>query len=186
MIAFAANGKASGDEVGPMITQTFFEESRRMFRYVSLIIMVAGMSFVSALRAEEKGSFIDKLPRAYIGEFLWDGDKSVQNVVIRFDEVRVLNGDSAEAIGCGAYRVDRRITKIKVRMFVSWTDLHVQILEQSPEGNDSFVTDGSHRGKLSRDLQEIDAQWTGASDGKRGHLHLHAASSAVCAPATSL
>ena len=158
-----------------------------MFRYVSLIVMCAGMSFVSALRAEEKGSFIDKLPRAYIGEFMWDGDRTVQNVVIRFDEVRALNGDSAEAIGCGTYEIHhRRFTKIKVRMFVNWSDLHVQILEQSPEGSDSFVTDGSHRGKLSRDLQEIDARWTGGSDGKRGHLHLHAASSAVCAPATSL
>jgi hypothetical protein len=168
-----------------MIMETFFEGCPRMLRYASLIIMVAGMCFASVLRAEEKGALVDRLPRAYVGEFLWDGDKTVQHVVIRFDQVRALNNESAEATGCGAYEVNRQVTKIKVRMFVNWSDLHVQILEQSPEGNDSFVTDGSHRGKLSGDLQKIDAQWSG-SDGKRGKLHLYAAPSAVCAPATSL
>lgn len=150
-----------------------------------LIIIVAGMVCVSALHAKDREALIDKLPRAYVGEFLWDGDTTVQNVVMSFDKVQPLNGESAEATGCGAYEVNRRVTKIKVRMFVNWSDLHVQILEQSPEGSDSFTTDGSHRGKLSGDLQKIEAQWSG-SDGKRGKLHLHAAPSAVCAPATSL
>jgi hypothetical protein len=158
----------------------------QMYRYVSLIIMTAFMSCASALGAPGEGSLINNLPHGYIGEFRWDGDRLVQNVVVRFDLVRPLDAESFEASGCGAYELNRQVTKIKVRMLVNRSDLRVQILEQSPEGSDSFTTDGSHRGKLSADLQEIDAQWTGSSDGKRGHLHLRASPSAVCAPAASL
>jgi hypothetical protein len=156
-----------------------------MYRHVSLIVMIACLPFAANGAKDEKG-LIDKLPRGYIGEFKWEGDKTAQNVVIRFDLVRALNDESAEAVGCGAYEVNRQVTKIKIQMLVNWSDLRVQILEQSPEGSGTFVTDGSHRGHLSRDLQQIDAQWTGASGGKRGQLHLHAAPSAVCAPATPL
>jgi hypothetical protein len=187
MLALAGNGKASGGASRlSMITKMSFQECRRTYRYVGVIIIVAAcMLCASALRAKDREALIDKLPRGFVGEFVWDGDNTVQNVVMRFDRVQPLNGESAEATGCGAYEVNRRVTKIKVRMLVNWSDLHVQILEQSPEGNDSFTTDGSHRGKLSDDLQKIEARWSG-SDGKRGKLHLHAAPSAVCAPATSL
>jgi len=162
-----------------------------MFRYVSLIVMTAFLSCASALGASSEGSLINKLPHGYIGEFRWEGDETVQHVVISFDQVRMLTDESAEATGCGTYEVGRHVTKIKVQMLVNRSDLRVQILEQSPESSSnvtsgSFVTDGSHRGHLSRDLQQIDAQWTGASDGKRGRLHLRAAPSAVCAPATPL
>jgi hypothetical protein len=162
-----------------------------MYRYVSLIVMTAFLSCASALGAPSEVSLINKLPQGYIGEFQWDGDETVQHVVIRFDQVRMLTDESAEATGCGAYEVGRHVTKIKVQMLVNRSDLRVQILEQSPESSGnvtsgSFITDGSHRGRLSHDLQQIDAQWTGASDGKRGQLHLRAAPSAVCAPATPL
>ncbi|HZR75885.1 hypothetical protein [Bradyrhizobium sp.] len=163
----------------------------QMYRYVSLLAMTAFLSCVSALGAPREGGLINDLPHGYIGEFRWDGDETVQHVVIRFDQVRMLTDESAEATGCGAYEVGRYVTKIKVQMLVNRSDLRVQILEQSPEsgGNvtsGAFVTDGSHRGRLSRDLQQIDAEWTGASGGKRGQLHLRASSSAVCAPSTSL
>ena len=156
-----------------------------MRQHIGLAVVMAGLFFATAVDAQKRDAPIDKLPRAYVGEFRWDGDKAVQNVVIRFDLVRALNSESAEATGCGAYEINRQVTKIKVRMFVNWSDLRVQILEQSPEGSASFTTDGSHRGHLTGDLQKIDAQWTG-SDGKRGQLHLHAAPSAACAPATAL
>jgi len=62
----------------------------------------------------------------------------------------------------------------------------VEIMELSPQGSTSFETDGSHRGNLSKDLQRIDTQWTTRGSGQQGTLHLRAASSAVCAPASSL
>jgi hypothetical protein len=153
---------------------------------LGLTLIAATFCLATGVEATEIETLVEKLPRAYLGEFLWDGDKTVQNVIITFESVRALNDQNAEAVGCGAYDVNGRVTKIGVRMFVALTDLAVEILEQSPEGNASFETDGSHRGHLSDDLQQIDAQWTTSASGQHGQLHLRAASSAVCAPATSL
>jgi hypothetical protein len=160
--------------------------SRWMSR-LGLAIAAASLLLVSAVHAADIKDLTEKLPRAYIGEFLWDGDNTVQNVVITFDQVRARNDQTAEAFGCGAYEVGRHTTRIKVRMFVKLPDLKVELFEMSPEGNDgSFETGGSHRGSLSDDLQNIDAQWTTTASGQRGQLHLSAASSAVCEPAASL
>lgn len=148
-------------------------------------LIIASLFLTAVVRATEIESLTDKLPRAFIGEFTWDGDKIVQNVVITFEAVRALSGQDAEAVGCGAYELNRKITMIKVRMLVT-SDLQVEILEQSPEGSAPFETEGSHRGNLSKDLQRIDAQWTTRATGQRGQLHLRAAASAVCAPAASL
>ena len=153
---------------------------------LAVMIAAAMLLLAPAVHATDMKQLTGKLPRAYIGEFQWDGDKTVQNVVITFDKVRALNGRNAEALGCGSYEVGRRVTKIKVQMFVRLSDLTVEILELSPEGNGTFETGGSHRGTLSNDLQRIDAQWTTTTSGQRGRLHLRAASSAACEPAASL
>lgn len=153
---------------------------------LAVMFAAAMLMLAPAVHATDMTQLTGKLPRAYIGEFQWDGDKTVQNVVITFDKVRALNGQNAEALGCGSYEVGRRVTKIKVRMFVRLSDLTVEILELSPEGNSTFETGGSHRGTLSDDLQRIDAQWTTTTSGQRGQLHLRAASSAACEPAASL
>ena len=153
-----------------------------------LAVMIAAASFLlaSTVHAADIKDLTDKLPRAYIGEFLWDGDKTVQSVVFTFDKVRALNEQNAEARGCGSYQVGRQVTTIRIRMFVKLPDLQVEIFEQSPEGSGTFETDGSHRGTLSSDLQRIDAQWTTTASGQHGQLHLRAASSAVCEPADSV
>ncbi|MGY3442202.1 MULTISPECIES: hypothetical protein [unclassified Bradyrhizobium] len=153
---------------------------------LGLMIVAAGLVLVSAVRAADIKELTEKLPHAYIGEFLWDGDNTVQNVVITFDKVKALNEQNAEARGCGSYEAGRQVTKIGVEMFIRLSDLEVEIFERSPDGNGSFETEGSHRGKLSDDLQRIDAQWTTTANGKHGQLHLRAAASAACEPAAEL
>ncbi len=153
---------------------------------LGLTIAAASLVLMSAVRAADIKELTEKLPRAYIGEFLWDGDTTVQNVVITFDKVQALNEQNAEAFGCGSYEAGRQVTKIGVRMFIRLSDHEVEIFERSPDDNGAFETDGSHRGKLSDDLQQIDAQWTTTSSGKHGQLHLRAAVSAACEPAAEL
>jgi hypothetical protein len=169
-----------------MICCTRIANSRAPGSRLGAAIVAASLLFASIVHATEMENLTEKLPRAYSGEFLWDGDKAVQNVVFTFESVRALNDQNAEAIGCGAYEFNRQVTKIRVRMFVRLLDLHVEILEQSPDGSASFETDGSHRGNLSEDLQRIDAQWTTRGSEQRGQLHLRATPSAVCAPLASL
>lgn len=153
---------------------------------LGLSLIFASLFLAFAVRAGEMEQLTEKLPHAYIGEFLWDGDKTVQNVVLIFETVRALNDLNAEALGCGSYQVNRQVTMIRVRMLVRLSDLTVEIMELSPEGSVGFETDGSHLGHLSKDLQLIDAQWTTRTSGQRGQLHLRASPSAVCAPASSL
>jgi hypothetical protein len=156
-----------------------------LFSRTGVAIAAASLLFASVIHAAEMKDLTQNMPRGYFGEFRWDGDKTLQNVVITFDSVRALNGHNAEALGCGAYEVGRQVTKIKVRMLVRLSDLQVEIFELSPEGGGSFETGGSHRGKLSKDLQQIDAQWITTASGQRGQLHLRAAPSLTCAPAAS-
>lgn len=176
------------DEYDGRMMDKFFKGSWRISSVVVIAASLFLASFVHAsfVHAAEMEALTEKLPRAYLGEFSWDGDKNVQNVVVTFESVRALNDKNADAIGCGAYEVNRQVTKIRVRMFVRLSDLQMELLELSPEGSPSFETDGSHRGYLSKDLQRIDAQWTTRASGQRGQLHLRAASSAVCGPAASL
>jgi hypothetical protein len=150
-----------------------------------VMMAVAGLLLASTVRAAEIQDLTEKLPRGYFGEFLWEGDTVVQNVVITLESVRALNEQNAEALGCGTYEVGRQVTKIKVRTFVRLSDLQVEIFELSPVGSGSFETGGSHRGTLSADYQRIDAQWTTTANGRRGQLHLRAAASLTCAPADS-
>ena len=157
----------------------------RMSR-LGVMIVAASLMLMSAVRAADIKELSEKLPRAYIGEFLWDGDNTVQNVVITFDKVQVLNEQNAEARGCGSYEVGRHVTRIGVQMFIRLSDLEVEIFERSPDGNGAFETGGSHRGKLSEDFQQIDAQWTSTASGKHGQLHLRAAASVACGPAEDL
>ena len=149
------------------------------------MIAAASLLFASSVHAADIDDLTRNLPRGFLGEFSWEGDPVVQNVVITFDSVRALNEKNVEAFGCGSYEVDRNVTKIKVRMFVRWPDLNVEIFELAPEGNSSFETGGSHRGKLSNDFQTIETQWTTSATKQRGQLHLRAASPLTCAPAAS-
>ncbi len=152
---------------------------------LGLVIAAATLLFASSVRAADIDDFTRNMPRGFLGEFSWEGDPIVQNVVITFDQVRVLNGQNAEALGCGSYEVGRNVTKIKVRMFVRWPDLNVEIFELAPEGNSSFETGGSHRGRLSRDFQRIDTEWTTTASGQRGTLTMRALPTVTCAPAAA-
>jgi hypothetical protein len=158
---------------------------RRLFSRIGMAIAAASLLFASVVHAADMNDLTQNMPRGYFGEFRWDGDKTLQNVVITLDSVRALNGKNAEALGCGTYEVGRQVTKIKVRMLVRLSDLQVEIFELSPEGDGPFETGGSHRGKLSKDFQQIDTQWVTTASGQRGRLHLRAASSLTCAPAAS-
>ena len=148
-------------------------------------VAAASLLFSSTVHPGEIDDFTRTMPRGFLGEFSWEGDPTVQNVVITFDSVRVLNEQNAEALGCGSYELGQSVTKIKVRMFVRLPELDVEILELAPEGNSSFETGGSHRGRLSRDFQRIDTEWTTTSSGQRGELHLRALPTVTCAPASA-
>jgi hypothetical protein len=148
----------------------------------SALMAFGGLSLAAMGQAPDIDSVITNLPRAFVGEFRWDNDRAIQNVVIRFNAVRRLDAEHAEALGCGNYNAGGTIAAIDVKMQVALSGLQVEIWESAPD-RASFVTDGSHRGSLSHDLREIDAEWTTASTGQHGRLRLRAAPAVQCAPA---
>jgi hypothetical protein len=147
---------------------------------LGLTLFTATLSRSSVVGANEMESFVDRMPRAYSGEFRWGDGQPAQTIAITFDRVRALSDEKVEALVC---RLWPRDTKLKVPMLVRLSDLRVEIWEESPQGNTRIEADGDQQGHFSEDLRRFDAQLT---SGQRGHLQLRAVSSAVCAPITSL
>jgi hypothetical protein len=148
----------------------------------SALVPIGGLSLAALGQTPDIDSVIENLPRGFVGEFSWDNDRAIQNVAVRFNTVRRLDAEHAEALGCGNYNAGGTVAAIDVKMQVTLSGLRVEIWESAPD-RASFVTDGSHRGSLSVDLREIDADWTTASTGQHGRLRLRAAPAAQCAPA---
>jgi hypothetical protein len=123
------------------------------------------------------------LPRSYDGEFRWVGDRTTQKVRIKLNLIKRLDASRLEAIGCGRYEVLDRITDIGVQIRIDTPNLDVEIREFSPSGTGAriFVTDGSHKGRLSEDLQTIKAEWVTLTTGQRGLLQLQASPAVDCA-----
>jgi hypothetical protein len=122
------------------------------------------------------------LPRDYVGEFRWVGSTIPQKVAVRINLVQRAGPTQLEAIGCGRYDVLDQITDIGVQLLIDTESLAIEIREFSPSGAGArrFTTDGSHKGRLSRDLRTIEAEWTTASDGRRGRLRLEAGPGITC------
>jgi len=107
----------------------------------------------------------------------------VQQVQIRINLVRRLDTSHIEAIGCGRYQVAGRVTDIGVHIRIGAPGLDIEIKEFSPSGTGApvFVTDGSHKGRLTDDLQTIETEWVTISNGQRGRLNLTAGGEVSCA-----
>ena len=151
---------------------------------VALLVALGSFASAATAQGDDIDGLIARLPRAYIGDFRWAAGGPAQDIAVRFDTVRRLDAGHAEARGCGNYDMRGRVTAIAVRMVVALAGLQVEIFESDPNRAD-FVTDGSHRGHLSADLRMIEADWTTASTGARGHLRLEAAPVARCAPTST-
>ena len=146
------------------------------------LLTICILSRATAGEARDIDALVADLPRGFVGDFRWDGDRVIQNVAIRFKSVRRIDAEHAEALGCGNYNTAGTVTSIAVKMQVTLPGLEIEIWESAPD-RATFVTDGSHRGRLSQDLGAIDAEWTTRSSGQHGRLRLCAAPAVQCAPA---
>src|SRR5262245_40080636 len=143
------------------------------------LMLTCGLSGAATGQAGDVDTLVAQLPRAFVGDFRWHDDRMIQNVAIRFKSVRRVDAEHAEAVGCGNYNTAGIVTSINVRMQITLSGLQVEIWESAPD-RATFVTDGSHLGRLSPDLGAIEAEWTTVSTGQRGRLRLRAAPDAQC------
>jgi hypothetical protein len=153
-----------------------------LVQFAFALLMICSLSLAATAQTDNINALVANLPRGFVGDFRWDDGGGVQTVAIHFKSVRRVDAGHAEALGCGNYSMAGVVTSIDVKMQVTLPDLEVEIWESAPD-RATFVTDGSHRGHLSQDLDAIDAEWTTRASGQRGRLRLRAAPAAQCAPA---
>jgi hypothetical protein len=149
-------------------------------QFALALTAICVLSLAAPAQTDDINAVVANLPRGFVGDFRWDDGGAIQNVAIRFKSVRRIDAGHAEALGCGNYNTAGVVTSIDVKMQVTLPGLEVEIWESAPDRG-GFVTDGSHRGRLTPDLAAIEAEWTTQSSGQRGRLRLRAAPAAQCA-----
>ena len=151
-----------------------------LVQFALALLTLCVLALAAPVQTDDINALVANLPRGFVGDFRWDDGGAIQNVAIRFKSVRRIDAEHAEALGCGNYNAAGVVTSIDVKMRVTLTGLEVEIWESAPDRT-TFVTDGSHRGRLSPGLDAIEAEWTTQSSGARGRLRLRAAPAAQCA-----
>src|ERR1051325_1164692 len=122
------------------------------------LMTICGLSLAATAQTDDINALVANLPRGFVGDFRWDDGGAVQTVAIHFKSVRRVDAEHAEALGCGNYNMAGIVTSIDVKMQVTLPGLEVEIWESGPD-RATFVTDGSHRGHLTQNLDAIDAEW---------------------------
>jgi hypothetical protein len=145
-----------------------------------VIAIVAWTVLAASVAAQEPSSLESKLPRAFEGEFRWYGDRGPQKVEIKIISTKRLDSQHVEALGCGRYDASGSVTNIGVKMKIDVQSLDVEIWEFDAVGSPGFTTNGSHKGRLTDNLQEIDAEWTTQPNGPKGRLLLRASAGFTC------
>jgi hypothetical protein len=152
---------------------------QELCRWVMTVVACTALAAVVA--AQESSPLENKLPRTYEGAFRWYPGSIPQKVEIKIMSTTRLDSQYVEALGCGRYDVLGSVTNIRVRMKIDVQSLDVEIWEFDAVGSLGFTTNGSHKGRLTDDLQEIDAEWTTQPDGPKGRLLLRAGAGFTCA-----
>jgi hypothetical protein len=143
--------------------------------------VVACTTLAAVAAAQESSPLENKLPRTYEGAFRWYRGSIPQKVEIKITSTTRLDSQYVEALGCGQYDALGSVTNILVRMKIDVQSLEVEIWEFDAVGSLGFTTNGSHKGRLTDDLQEIDAEWATQPDGPKGRLLLRAGGPFTCA-----
>lgn len=119
---------------------------------------------------------VANLPTDFQGTFQWDNDPTVQEVKVRIDSVSIGSGRQVTATGSAVYTTLGQKTAINVTWQIDPVTGRFEMWEKDPTSAD-FVTDGSHVGTISTDLQSINAMWTTRSSGQLGQLCLFSTAS---------
>jgi len=123
------------------------------------------------------------LPRTYRGGFHWVGDATVATgpdpdqpgPAAGYEPHR---GDRVRSLPSRGSRHRHRRAHPDRRARARHRD---QGFSPSGTGAPVFVTDGSHKGRLTDDLQTIETEWVTISNGQRGRLNLTAGGEVSCA-----
>ena len=168
---------------------------RRVRAALALLLLFA-LPAVSAAEPPKPGepAFDERVPRAWCGVFRWEGDAREQHVTIKFERVVARADGALEAEGPGLVRFEDeapgQAVRFRIRAVIDPATRRIEMFESIDTPRSDYVTDGSHVGTLSDDLQSFSAAWTTRSTGMRGALRMNARPAEAdltqgCAPPSS-
>jgi len=140
--------------------------------FVVFVTMIVAFIFAPYMMALEPASIKDSLAKTYEGTFKWYGETSTSIVSIKISEVLVASDNSITAVGIGEYKTKEKNTSIDIKIEIKVDSLRFEMWEMNPKPNQNFVTNGSHVGSISENMENIRAIWTTKSTGKQGSLIL--------------
>lgn len=110
----------------------------------------------------------------YAGNFQWQGPYESQRVEFCFTQ-RTNKNNEISLKGHGRYFTSKSVTEVALQGLVKLKSHDIEIWESDPVGSKNFITDGSHHGTISNDLNSINAIWATNSNKQKGKLQLQAA-----------
>lgn len=149
-----------------------------LFRRSAIVAAcIAASIFLSGCPAKvgptlSPGEVTRRMPRSWAGEFKWDDSPEIQVVEVQLEDSRIMDSNEVEFWGKGRYITDR-VVPIDFRVRINPETLAVEIWESNPNVA-GFVSNGSHRGHIDRELTRIEATWTSNENRHAGTLRLWA------------
>jgi hypothetical protein len=120
-------------------------------------------------------AILKNLPASYVGTYEWEGDPDVWNVTVAFSERSAGNNGEVRLVGVEHFvnRQDKnKKFDSKVRAVINTRTLGFDMSEVDETRKDGFIS-MVYTGKISPELSNINATWTG-SQGKKVILKLRA------------
>lgn len=142
--------------------------------YLSFLITFLFPLYAHALEAVD---IVRNLPKKYSGYFQWQQSSGVA-VTVDINEINIDEEGNVVAIGRDSYNSNGRITELDVKLKIIPATLSFEMWESNPDSKwrrgRSFVTDSSHIGRISEDLESIKAVYTTKGrKPQKGDLVLH-------------
>jgi hypothetical protein len=141
--------------------------------FIIIFVLLCGMMAFSTFSAALDADFVlENLPGEWEGTFTWnDISRPVQPVRLTVTDISIDPDGNIFALGDGEYDKDV-LVEFSFKWSINPETLDFEMWEGEPKPSDKIVTDGSHVGEISEDLDEIEAVWTTTSTGEQGILYL--------------
>jgi len=119
---------------------------------------------------------IPNFPKKYTGHFYWRSDFEKQYIEYELSNFSINDDGNIIAKGKGISKAGNEIVHFDINMEIHPKNLNIEIWESNSDNPEIFATNGSYKGKISRDYKEINAVWKTIGENEFGDLNLKSSS----------
>lgn len=147
-------------------------------RAAALLMLILAPAATAETPIPGEPAFAERVPRAWCGTFRWEGEAREQHVTIKFGRFAARGDGAVESEGPGLVRYEDeppdRAVRFRMRAVIDPATRRIELFERIDVPRSDYVTDGSHLGTVSPDLQSMSTVWTTRGTGRRGALRMNA------------